>query len=112
MMRIIALAFVIAASSHVATAQTTQTTPPAVAGTQLPNGPGKPILQRACNSCHTLTVITSKRATPDEWAKTVNEMVNRGADLSDDEMDQLIAYLSTNFGPVDTKTQHPASTSK
>lgn len=109
MMRVIALAFVIAASSHVATAQTT---PPAASGTQLPDGAGKPILQKSCNSCHTLTIITSKRATPDEWAKTVNEMVNRGADLSDDEMAQLIAYLSANFPPVAPKTQPPASPSK
>lgn len=109
MMRIIALAFVIAASSSIATAQTT---PPAAAGTALPNGPGKPILQRACTTCHTLGVITSKRATPDEWAKIVNDMVNRGADLSDAEIDQVIAYLSTNFAPVNTKGQQPSSARK
>jgi hypothetical protein len=32
-------------------------------------------------------------------------MVTRGADLSDDEIDKVIEYLSTNFKPDDAKTQ-------
>jgi competence ComEA-like helix-hairpin-helix protein len=100
MIRQIALTLSIAASLCSAAAQST-TPPPAAA--LLPNGPGKAIVQRACVACHTLGVITSKRTTPDGWSQLVNEMVNRGADLSDDEIDTLTRYLSASFGPVGSK---------
>jgi competence ComEA-like helix-hairpin-helix protein len=78
---------------------------PSATGT-LPDGPGKEIAQRACTTCHSLSVITSRRASSDEWSKTVTEMVTRGADLSDDEIDRVIQYLSTNFAPAKSE---PAS---
>ena|ERR1700733_11460776 len=78
---------------------------PTATGT-LPDGPGKEIVQRACTTCHSLSVITSRRASSDEWSKTVTEMVTRGADLSDDEMDRVTQYLSTNFAPAKSE---PAS---
>jgi cytochrome c5 len=95
----------IAASLSVVAAQST---PAAPAGAALPDGPGKSIVQRSCNACHALGVITSKRASPDQWSQVVNEMVSRGADLSDDEIDTLIQYLSTNFGPAEPKSEHSA----
>jgi competence protein ComEA len=65
----------------------------------LPPGKGKPIVQRACGGCHALKVVTSKRATEEQWSATVDQMVSRGADLSDEEIETVIAYLSKNFGP-------------
>ena len=34
----------------------------------------------------------------------MNQMVSRGADLTDDEIDTVIEYLSKNYGPLDQKT--------
>jgi competence protein ComEA len=65
----------------------------------LPPGKGKPIVQRACAGCHALKVVTSKRATQEQWSSIVDQMVTRGADLSDHEIEVVIGYLSTNFGP-------------
>jgi cytochrome c5 len=74
----------------------------------LPNGPGKDIVLRACVKCHSLKITISKRASEDEWATSVNNMVNRGAVLSDDEVDEVIDYLSKNFKPADSdKKQQP-----
>jgi cytochrome c5 len=75
----------------------------------LPNGAGKPIVQRVCATCHTLKVVTTRRASQAEWAKTVDDMVNRGAELSDDDIDKVIDYLSTNFKPVDSDSKQPAA---
>ena len=77
-----------------------QTAPPAAA---MPDGAGKPIVQRACSACHALTVVTSKHASQKEWDQVVNQMVSRGADLTDDEIDTVIAYLAKNYGPLDQK---------
>jgi competence ComEA-like helix-hairpin-helix protein len=77
-----------------------QTTPSASA---MPDGTGKPIVQRACSACHAVTVVTSKHASQKEWDQVVNQMVSRGADLTDDEIDTVIEYLAKNYGPLDQK---------
>jgi hypothetical protein len=39
-------------------------------------------------------------------------MVTRGADLSDDEIDKVIEYLSTNFKPDDAKIEQSTTQTK
>ena len=53
----------------------------------LPPGKGKAIVQRSCRGCHARKVL-------------VDQMINRGAEVEDEEFDTLLAYLSKNFGPV------------
>lgn len=76
--------------------------------TALPDGPGKAVVQRMCVGCHSLKVVTSKRATPNQWNDLVQLMVSRGADGSDEDIDTVIKYLSTHFGP-DAKPETPGS---
>lgn len=68
-----------------------------VAGPELPQAPGKAIVQRACTTCHTAEMITRKRATLSEWSATVDEMVNRGAELTDEEIPTVSHYLAASF---------------
>lgn len=63
----------------------------------LPPGKGKAIVARTCKNCHALKVVTSKRATKEQWSALVDQMVSRGADLSDDEIDIVVNYLAKNF---------------
>lgn len=79
-----------------------------LSGPDLPPGDGKAIVQRACVGCHALKVVTSKRATPEEWSTVVNQMVSRGADVEDDEIETLVAYLSKNF-PASAKADQAPS---
>jgi hypothetical protein len=65
----------------------------------LPAAPARAIVLRACTSCHQPTVIVSKPHTADEWDEIVGKMIGRGAELTDAEQDQVIAYLAQNFGP-------------
>jgi cytochrome c5 len=76
----------------------------------LPNGAGKDVVLRACVKCHSLKITTSKRASEDEWATSVNNMVNRGAVLSDDEVDEVIDYLSKNFKPSESNQKEQSDT--
>lgn len=69
----------------------------------LPPGDGKAIVQRACVGCHALKVVTSKRATPEQWSALVNQMISRGAEVEDDEIESLVDYLSKNF-PANAKS--------
>jgi competence protein ComEA len=79
-----------------------------VSGPDLPPGDGKAIVQRACVGCHALKVVTSKRATPQQWSTVVDQMVSRGADVDDDEIETLVAYLSKNFPENAKADQEPA----
>jgi DNA uptake protein ComE-like DNA-binding protein len=62
---------------------------------------------RMCTVCHSTDQFTSRRATPDEWSSTVQMMVSRGAEGSDQDIAAVIKYLSTNFGPP--PAQQPAA---
>ena len=72
--------------------------PAAAMAQDLPPGPGADVVQRACQTCHGLDQVTSVRNSADGWRGVVNEMVNNGAVVSDADADQIVTYLSTNFG--------------
>ena len=74
----------------------------------MPDGAGKEIVQKQCAVCHGLTVVTAKHASRKEWEQVVNQMVSRGADLTDDEIDTVLEYLTKNYGPLDQMTTPPA----
>jgi cytochrome c5 len=76
-----------------------QSTPPP-SGNALPPGPGQATTARICTGCHAVTVITSMRKSADDWAGIVDEMRSRGANGTDEEFDQISAYLAANFGPA------------
>ncbi|MGC2398998.1 MAG: helix-hairpin-helix domain-containing protein [Acidobacteriaceae bacterium] len=64
----------------------------------LPEGKGKEVFLRACVACHEIDVATRNRYTEAGWRRMVNTMVERGAELSEAENADVIAYLSKNFG--------------
>src|SRR5256885_16382373 len=74
----------------------------------LPSGKGKAIVARTCKNCHALKVVTSKRATKDQWSALVDQMVSRGADLNDDEIDVVVAYLAKNFAATQSSASGAA----
>ena len=65
----------------------------------LPPGDGRDLVATACTQCHALTVILSMRDGPTGWKRHLYHMVMRGAQLSPREVDTVLAYLDTNFGP-------------
>ncbi len=64
----------------------------------LPPGNGKADFQRICSSCHSIDRATSQRMTRAEWAAVVSDMVGRGAQGSTADLDNVVTYLSANFG--------------
>ena len=88
--------------------QSTQATAPPADSAAMPDGAGKAIVQKQCAVCHALTVVTTKHASRKEWEQVVNQMVSRGADLTDDEIDTVLEYLTKNYGPLDQMTTPPA----
>jgi cytochrome c5 len=65
-----------------------------------PEGPGKAVLQDVCLQCHGAAVVTSRLRSQDEWTEVVSRMVGSGAQLTDDEYQLVIEYLTAHFGPA------------
>jgi mono/diheme cytochrome c family protein len=66
---------------------------------QLPDGPGKEAMQRVCSGCHGAEIVIGRGLTRDGWTQVVTEMIERGAQGSEDDFGQIVEYLATNFPP-------------
>ncbi len=88
-----------------------QTTPNKSDSESLPEAPGKAVIIRACLPCHNVKVTTAKRSTgsAEEWTQVVDKMMSQGAELSDDDIDLVVKYLATYYGPTSAKSKNAAS---
>ena len=67
---------------------------------ELPKGQGMALVQSACTQCHGIDVIVSQPRSREEWTEVVSRMVGNGAQLSDEDYNQVIQYLAINLGPA------------
>lgn len=63
----------------------------------LPDGPGKATVAKVCSGCHPAEIVATHRDTKDGWEVVVRNMVDKGANGTDDEFDTIIDYLATHF---------------
>jgi cytochrome c5 len=59
---------------------------------------GKALVTRTCTMCHSLEVATGARLDPAGWKSTVDNMVERGAVGTPQELRLIVDYLSKHFG--------------
>jgi mono/diheme cytochrome c family protein len=71
----------------------------AAPGNPLPAGPGREIVAVACAQCHGLNAFTWLRQGEQAWRYQVYDMILRGTQISPGEIDAVVKYLATNFGP-------------
>ncbi|HUB31440.1 MAG TPA: helix-hairpin-helix domain-containing protein [Bryobacteraceae bacterium] len=65
----------------------------------LPDGAGKEVVAKVCLSCHGAGNFRQMRKTKDEWTDQVGDMIDKGAEATDEQQAVIVAYLSQNFGP-------------
>jgi hypothetical protein len=70
---------------------------PVSAQVQLPDGPGKEPTERLCGKCHEAQRAASVRLTREGWDAEIAKMVDLGMTATDDEMKQVLDYLSEHF---------------
>jgi cytochrome c-type biogenesis protein CcmH/NrfF len=56
------------------------------------------LVEERCVDCHALTVVTTSQKTRAEWEQTVNRMVEKGARLSEKQVEAVVDYLSETYG--------------
>ena len=59
---------------------------------------GKAVFERVCSKCHKLTSTLAQRNSRERWSTIVDDMVAKGAEATDAEIEQIIDYLAKNLG--------------
>jgi competence protein ComEA len=70
----------------------------------LPEAPGKEVVLKVCASCHEIETVIGSRRTKLGWQQSVDDMISRGADGSQEDMEAVVAYLTKYFGKVNVNT--------
>ena len=63
----------------------------------LPDAPGKDITVSLCANCHAAETVASVRHTPEGWRDVIAKMVAAGAEGTEQELESVFQYLSTQF---------------
>jgi mono/diheme cytochrome c family protein len=78
---------------------------PMVASAQtLSPGQGADVVEDNCQNCHGLDRIISTHHDADGWREVVADMIGRGASLTDDQEQQIVAYLASHYGASGSTT--------
>jgi competence protein ComEA len=65
----------------------------------LPEGYGKAATVRVCGRCHSPERAASLHQKRSAWEDTIVKMMKLGAQGSDEELEAVLTYLSSHFGP-------------
>jgi hypothetical protein len=69
-------------------------------GLELPAGPDRDLVSRACQACHDLgMVLAATGMTRDGWSAAIDEMITYGMRVEPDERTRMLDYLSSRLGP-------------
>jgi competence protein ComEA len=79
---------------------------------KLPDGPGKETMQRVCSGCHGAEVVLGKRLSRDGWNQVVVNMIQRGAQGSDDDFADIVDYLTNSVSAKGQRINHNKATAK
>jgi competence protein ComEA len=65
--------------------------------TGFPDGPGKDVLLKTCNKCHSPAIVMANGQDREGWENTITKMVSLGAVGSDEDFTAILDYLVKNF---------------
>lgn len=77
----------------------------AVAQAPLPTlkpGDGRETVQALCTRCHAIGLAIARPHTADEWDEIIGKMIDKGMLATDDQLDEVAAYLTKYYGPSST----------
>ena len=55
----------------------------------------KALVEKECSKCHTMSRVTKASKDAAAWKKTVDRMIQKGANIKPEETDAVIQYLNT-----------------
>ena len=88
-----------------------------IAGAAIAQGPNQPAAQAApaqaapaaqddaslldkhCSSCHSVDQVTAANKDADEWAETIDRMIDHGLQIAPEDNKRITAFLAAHYGP-------------
>ena len=64
---------------------------------QLPDAPGKATVLKVCGACHGAEIVLGHPHSEEGWNSIVVDMIQRGAEGTDDQYDEIVKYLTKNI---------------
>ena len=65
----------------------------------LPAGPNRDLVSRACQACHDLSmVVAATGLTREGWNATIEEMISYGMRVDREDREKILEYLSSYLG--------------
>lgn len=59
------------------------------------------LIEKHCSSCHSVDQVTAASKSADEWAETIDRMVDHGLQITPEDNKRITAFLAAHYG---TKT--------
>ncbi len=67
---------------------------------ELPEDKDKETFVNMCSNCHAIERVVKVRFSRKFWASVVDDMVSRGAEGTEEEVESVIGYLSRHFAKI------------
>jgi competence ComEA-like helix-hairpin-helix protein len=61
---------------------------------------GAATFARVCSTCHDGASILSTRRSKTQWTEVIEKMMERGAQVSDEDFEEVMGYLLRNYGRI------------
>jgi cytochrome c5 len=61
---------------------------------------GERIMNASCQGCHTLRNLQVQAMDADGWTRSINTMIEKGAQVSKEDLPVLVDYLVRHHGPI------------
>ncbi|SEG67548.1 hypothetical protein SAMN05421819_4236 [Bryocella elongata] len=91
-----------------------QASPPAgnskTSAIALPDGDGMELTKKLCSGCHGTDVFARQRHDRAHWNQIIDNMMSKGMDASDDDLEKVATYLTAHFGEDAQPATPPAAT--
>jgi hypothetical protein len=75
----------------------------------LPEGTGKDTTKRVCGNCHSTNIWIKQRHTAVKWSSIIDNMLSKGMEASDDDINTVNDYLGTYLLPPPKDPAAPAT---
>ena len=96
----VAIPFAAAALLAVSTARVTAAAEESPAPVAAQDEQGERLLNASCGGCHDLRPVQASARDRDGWNEVVQNMLQKGADVSDKDIPLLLDYLVEHYGPM------------
>ena len=89
---------VLIAAATTLPAYSSQRDDPPPASATLEEGEGRDLVVQKCATCHDLERVPARRRDKLGWEDVVDNMRSRGAEMTTEEREAIVAYLTAHYG--------------